>query len=300
MATRTHDRLGRRLRGCRVKSGNNIVLTERDYTWLTALHRHGPLPTSYLHAFTKNRWTDYRMASRRLALLFHEADLIDRPFRQFETLDPRSNELVHALSKTGADMLKEAGLFSRYAPASNGPFRHRLMVSCITASVELEAKTKGWRYLSQQELLERAQTTLAIDIDGLLRPDALFALEMAGKYLAFFLEADRATEPLETKNIRKSFGRTVEQYRKLIGEELYKKKFRLNANALLLNVTVSKKRLEHMVATIGKTYSKGCPYILNQYFPEFGQLFKPPPAMKPIASSWERAGYTAFKIGAKF
>lgn len=240
------------------------------------------------------------MASRRLSLLFHDGGLIDRPVRQFETLDPRANELVHALSKTGADMLKEAGLFSGYAPASSGPFRHRLMVSCITASIELEAQTKGWRYLSQQELLQRAQTTLAVDIDGRLRPDALFALEMAGKYLAFFLEADRATEPLETKDIRKSFGRNVEQYRKLIGEGLYKKKFRLKANALLLNVTVSRKRLEHMVETIGKAYSKGCPYILNQYFPEFGQLFKPPAAMKPIACSWERAGYTAFKIGAKF
>ena len=80
METQTHDRLGRRLRTRRVRNGHDVVLTERDYEWLSALHRHGPLPTSYLHGFTGDRWSDYRMASRRLALLFHEAGLIDRPF----------------------------------------------------------------------------------------------------------------------------------------------------------------------------------------------------------------------------
>lgn len=298
MEKRTHDRLGRRLRTSRVPNGDRIVLTERDYEWLSALHRHGPLPTSYLHGFTRDRWTDYRMASRRLALLFHEAGVIDRPFRQFETLDPRSNELVHALTKTGIDVLREASLYPRYAPAPSGTFRHRLMVSCITASIELGALQRHWRYIPQHVLLERAQTELVIDIDGLLRPDALFALEMAGKYLIFFLEADRATEPLETTNIRKSFRRTVEQYRKLIGEGVYREKLGLKANALLLNITVSKKRRDHMVKMIGEIFPKACPYLLNHYLPEFGSLFKPPRVMNLMDTAWQRAGQPAYRIGA--
>ena len=297
MEKRTHDRLGRRLRTRRVPNGDTIVLTERDHEWLSALHRHGPLPTSYLHGFTRDRWTDYRMASRRLALLFHEACVIDRPFRQFETLDPRSNELVHALTKNGIDILKEASLYSRYAPAPSGTFRHRLMVSCITASIELGARRRGWRYIPQHALLDRAKTELAINIDGLLRPDALFALEMAGKYLAFFLEADRATEPLETKNIRKSFRRTVGQYRKLIGEGLYREKFGLKANAVLLNITVSKKRRDHMVKMIGELSPKACPYFLNHCLPEFGSLFKPPPVMDLMDIAWRRESLSAYKIG---
>lgn len=297
MEARTHDRLGRRLRTRRVSNGDRIVLTERDFEWLSALHRHGPLPTSYLHSFTKDRWRDYRMASRRLALLFHEAGVIDRPSRQFETLDPRSNELVHALSPKGIDILKEAGLHSDYAVVPGGPFRHRLMVSCITASIELGAKERGWRYIPQHKLLERAQTTLVIDIDGLLRPDALFALEMAGKYLIFFLEADRATEPLETKHIRKSFRRTVEQYRELIGQGRYREKFRLKANALLLNITVSKVRLDHMMRMIDEVYSKACPYLLNYHLPEFASLFKPPPVMDLLGAVWGRAGQSEYRIG---
>jgi len=297
METRTHDSLGRRLRTRRVKNGDNIILTERDYEWFSAIHRHGPLPTSYLHNFTKDRWTDYHMASRRLAILFHEAGMIDRAFKQFETLDPRSNELVHSLSQSGIDVLKEASLYSSYAPAPGGTFKHQLMVSCITASIELGAREKGWRYIPQHELLERAQTELAVDIDGLLRPDALFALEIDGKYLVFFLEADRATEPLDTKNIRKSFRHNLEQYRKLIGHGQYKEKFKLKAGALLLNITVSEKRRDHMVKMIEELYAKECTYILNHYLPEFGSFFKPPQVINLLDVAWQRARYPAYKIG---
>lgn len=273
------------------------MLTERDYEWFAVLHRHGPLPTSYLHGFTNDRWTDYRMASRRLALLYHEGNLLERPFKQFETLDPRSNELVHALGENANQALKEAGLFSSRAPTPSGTFKHQLMVSCITASIELGAREKSWRYIPQHELLDRAGADLIVDIDGLLRPDALFALEIGGKYLVFFLEADRATEPLDTKNIRKSWRHNVRQYRKLIGHGQYKSLFKLKADALLLNVTVSEKRSVNMIKIEDETSPKGCTYILNHYLPEFGSYFRPPQVIRLLDIAWKRASNSPYKIG---
>ena len=69
METSTHDSLGRRLRTRSVSSGKKLFLTERDYEWFEVLHRHGPLPTSYIHAFTKDRFSSAKMASLRLARL---------------------------------------------------------------------------------------------------------------------------------------------------------------------------------------------------------------------------------------
>jgi hypothetical protein len=238
------------------------------------------------------------MSTSRLKLLFHEhPPHIERSFRQFETLDPRGNELVHELTEHSVAALKEAGLWSAYAPSPGGTFKHQFMVSCITASIELNARKKGWRYIPQHELLQRAETELAIDIHGLLRPDALFALEIGGKYLIFFLEADRAAEPLDTRNIRKSFRRNVEQYRQLIGNEVYKDKFNLKARALLLNVTVSEKRRDHMIKMVDEIFPQGCTYILSHALPEFGRYFKPPRTMNLLDVRWQRAGNPAYRIG---
>lgn len=298
MEKRAHDSVGRRLRHKRVPEGRRVILTERDLAWFSALHRHGPLPSSYLHEFTKDTHTNFKMSTSRLKLLFHEnPSYIDRPFRQFETLDPRGNELVHALTEHSVVALKELGLWSAYAPNPGGPFRHQLMVSCITASIELNAHEKGWRYIPQHQLLERAGTELAVEIGGLLRPDALFALEIEGKYLVFFLEADRATEPLGTRDIRKSFRHNVEQYRRLIGNEFYKEKFNLKASALLLNVTVSEKRRDHMTKMVAQFHPHGCTYILSHALPAFGTYFKPPRIMNLLDVKWQRASNPEYQIG---
>jgi hypothetical protein len=248
------------------------------------------------------------MASNRLKDLFHEKNTphggryLTHPLKQFETLDPRSNELVHALRPPAIAALKEAGLFSSHAPTPGGTFKHQLMVSCITASIELQARDLGYGYISQQALLERADTNLVIDfskmknvaVDGLLIPDALFALEIDGKFLVFFLEADRGTEPERTKSMRKSWRHNLEQYHKLIHNGLYKDIFKLKAKAVLLNITISNKRRDNMVAMVSQ---KGCSYILSRSIPEFGRYFKPPKTMNLLDVAWMRKGYPPYKIG---
>ncbi len=296
------DTLGRRLRTRRQPRGERIVLNERDYRWFLALHHHGPLPTSYLHAFTADTHRNLRSSTYRLGQLFHERNTehggpyLERPFQQFETLDPRRNELIHALFKHGRAALEETGALSKFAPAVTGPFKHQIMVSCITASIALQARTLGFRYIAQHELLERVQTELRIRVDGDLRPDAFFALEIAGKYIAFFVEADRGTEPLRTGSVRKSWQRTIRQYRSLLGDGLYREVFRLKAPAVLLNVTVSEKRLNTMAKMLQQEFPNGCPYILNHMLPEFGRVLRPPKLLDLLDIEWARAGHSAYRI----
>jgi hypothetical protein len=238
------------------------------------------------------------MASRRLKHLYHEGQYLERPFKQFETLDPRANEIVHSLSKNGEQVLKEAEMWHEHSPSHTGNFKHAVMTACITASFELGARERGFRYIHQHELLQRAQTRLEVDVDGILIPDGLFALEMNDRFMVFFLEVDRGTEPLETKRIRKSWKRNVQQYKKLLGSGLYKGVFKLKAQAVLLNVTISQARLARMIDVIQKEFVGGCPYILNHAILEFGAYFKPPSIMALMEIPWQRAGYPPYRISA--
>ena len=234
--------------------------------------------------------------------LFHERNTehggpyLVRPFQQFETLDPRRNELIHALSPHGRAALEEAGTFSKFAPVATGPFKHQLMVSCVTASIALQAGKLEFRYIAQHELLDRAQTELRIRVDGDLRPDAFFALEMQGKYIALFVEADRGTEPLATDSARKSWQRTIRQYRRLVGDDLYREVFRLKAPAVMLNITVSERRLDAMMKVLRGEFPNGCPYILNLALPEFGRVLRPPKLLDLLDGEWARAGHPTYRI----
>ena len=289
---RTHDSLGRRLRQKRKPNGDAVALSPRDIEWLLALHHHGPLPTSYLHKFTKATHKNYQSTCYRLRQLFHEGAYVTRPRQQFNTKDAHWNELVHQIAPTGEDVLKERGLWQKRAPRTTGPFKHQLMVSCITASFELNAKAAGIRYIHQHEILERSNNDLLVEIDGgILRPDGLFALEIDGKYVVYFLEADRGTEPLSTDASRKSWNRNIAQYRKLIGHKVYRNYFNLEAPAVLLNVTISNSRRDAMVRVIGHEYPRGCSYIFNYALPEFNEVFRPPREMEMLSVSWERAEY---------
>ena len=120
------------------------------------------------------------------------------------------------------------------------------MVSCITASIEVGANslaTDNIRYIFQDEILARGGYTLSFPvtitangttITKQLMPDGLFGLEYTSvekKYYRFFLiEADRSTEPDTASTLdRKSYTRTILQYREFVGKGLYKEALGLSA-----------------------------------------------------------------------
>ena len=309
------DTLGRRTRIKRQSTGKIVRAMPRDLLWLEKLHHHGPLPTSYLHEFTAHLAKDRARTLKRLAALHHEVNLLTRPTKQFDTMDARYNQLVYDLGDSAIQVLRDEGSFSSKAPVCTGPWKHRVMVSCITASIDLATHGTNIRYIHQHEILDQLGVSMRIPItlrnDTLGRdeqhdliPDAMFGLEYKSgdqkSYIFFLVEADRGTEPLKVKNLaRKSYLRSIQQYRKLVGAKLYKEHFGLNAGLLVLNVTTSTERMNNLIELVGNSSDSGRnTYMLFQTAPMFGTYFKPPQPMPALFSAgWYRAGHDPFHLG---
>lgn len=309
------DAIGRRRRDRRSAEGKVKRPTERNLVWFEKLHRHGPLPSSYLHAYTAHLCRNAAWARRELADLFHENGVhggpyLDRPWQQFDTMDARHHDLVYDLTGAAKDALAEAGRFRENTQAPGGPWVHRHMVACITASIELAALARGdIRFIFQDEIVKGSLRTSVPNTHNSrtetrdLVPDAVFALayrtDAGERYRLFVLEADRGTEPGRSNSFdRKSQLRTVLQYRTYVGEELYKAHLGVSAPMLVLTVTTSATRLRNLVDLVTETAATGCnSFMLFQQLPQFGRHFTPPKPMSQLLSSaWTRAGHGVLRI----
>jgi hypothetical protein len=320
MRTATHDAIGRRHREVPTASGKRIAPTERDLLWFEKLHRHGPLATPYLLAYSRIlRRCDTR-AKDRLTDLFNEDETphggayLSRPWQQFATLDARYQDLVYEITPHALRVLKEEGLYSAYGPHPSGSWKHRFMVAAITASIELATlRHESIRYIFQDEILARADRPLSFPVTitqggttatKQLIPDGLFGLEYTDgdkRYYRFFLiEADRSTEPGAASTLdRKSYTRTILEYREFVGRGLYKEALGLSAGLLTLHVTTSELRLRNLVElTQSLSGSGGNNYMLFKAAPEFGRYFKTPDVLyRLFEEGWQRAGRAPFIIG---
>ena len=189
------DAIGRRSRERPSSTGKRVTPQERDLLWFQKIHQHGPLSSTYLHAFSKHIRCNGKRARDRLTDLFNEectphmGAYLERPFQQFNTYDARYQDLVYDLTPSAIVALKENGMWHEYAPGHSGPWVHRYMVSCITASIELSTLTDPTlEYIPQEAILERAETVLRYPVPfknpatGMketkdLIPDAIFGLE---------------------------------------------------------------------------------------------------------------------------
>lgn len=318
--TRTHDVLERRRRDRRTPTGKKVSPQPRDLIWFQKLQTHGPLSSVYLHAFTKHLRRNEKRARDRLTDLFHEdrtphrAAYLNRPWQQFDTFDARYQENVYELTPASEAALKEHGLWSDFAPSTSGTWKHRHMVACITASIELSTLERpDLSYIPQQAILERAgsglRTPVPYDnpITGEIEtrdliPDALFGLQYGAgsdaRFRFFVVEADRASEPSRSSKFnRKSHLRTLLQYRAYVGGGLYKEHLGLSAGMMVLNVTTSEATKARMIALTDELSAKGNTYLCFRTAETFGRYFKPPkPMPELLTGEWQRAGYPPFHI----
>lgn len=292
----------------------------RDLTWLDAIHRHGPLSSSFLIEFAKPLGKNEKRAQERLADLFHEDNTahggpyLQRPAQQFQTLDARYNQIVSDLSPAGTQALKQTNAWHDESGPQGGPWWHKFMIASITASIELACLERSdVVFIPQWKILERAQSRLEANIrytDPIsgeairktLKPDALFGLEYraagGSRFRFFVVEADRSTEPLTTTNFnRKSARRSFAQYRAYIEQGLYKKHLNLTAPLLVLNVTSSEARRDALIKTLVSETPGGNEYMLFQHWDAFEV---PPSVPKPnpllMNGSWQRAGRSCLRI----
>ena len=310
------DCAGRRRRDRRSPTGIELGLTERDLLWLEKLHRHGPLASTFLLAYSRSTHRSCGRAKDRLTHLYHEAGkhggaYLERPWQQFATQGSRYHDLVYDVSDAGLRALKDAGRLCEHVPAPSGPWVHRYMTAAITASIELATiKTESIRYIFGDEILGRAQAPLRfpVTVGGVtnnLIPDALFGLEytVCGRklYRFFIVEADRGTEPATasaSRHRRKSYERTVHQYREFVGKGQYRQALRLTAGMIVLNVTTSEARLQNLIDLTAKLSEGGRnSYMLFAALPAFGRAFRPVDVLDHLLTTpWRRAGLTGFRI----
>ena len=316
------DTLGRRARLAAQSTGKRVAPTARDLRWFATLAEHGPLPTSFLLQYAKDSHASEKRARERFADLFHEDNTPDdgsyliRPPQQFRTIDSRYNQLVYDLAPAGWRALERSGMMTVKPTARSGPWVHRFMTSCITASVEIAAlEQDDVSYIPQSEILARADTDLRFPVTITdpatgwcgqkdLIPDAVFGLryhtEHGDRFRFFAVEADRATEPATSSTWnRKSFERSLLHYDGYVSDGAYREHLGLTAPLLVLNVLSDAKRMERMVHFVAERYPHGNTFMLFRAWEDFGPVFRPPePSTDLLSGAWLRGGTMPFCVGA--
>lgn len=313
------DTIQRRNRLRPVSTGKRVTPTPRDLLWFQKLHEHGPLPSSYLHAFSAADNRSEKRARERLTDLFNEAETphggtyLSRPLQQFRTIDSRYNQLVHDLTPASLAALKEAELHSEHVARPSGPWLHAFMTACVTASIEIATLQRdnlnfipGWRVLKRAGAQLRFPTPVGKAVTGEvitrdLIPDAIFGLEYltsAGpRYRFFLVEADRGTEPVTTSNWnRKSWKRSLSQYRYYVGQGHYQQHLGLTAPILVLIVGTDERKVEQMIRHAAGA-GPHAPWLLFKTIGGFGSEFKPGALLSELlAAAWLRAGLPALEL----
>ena len=315
------DTLGRRSRLHPTSTGKSITPQAADLLWFRKLHEHGPLPSSFLLEYSRGLRLSQKRATERLTDLFNEeitkhgGRYLERPPQQFRTIDSRYNQLVYDAAMPAVRALREAGELPATSAASAGPWLHRFMVACVTASIELATLARDdVSYIAGHRVLARAETELRHPVSFLdpqrretvtrdLIPDALFGLEyhtpQGSRFRFFVVECDRSTEPATSRSFnRKSWQRSLRQYAEYIGRGRYREHLRLTAPLLVLNVVTDERRLAQLLtAAEQEAGSGGLPYQLFQAIDGFGPAFRPPQPMSALlAEPWRRAGREPLRI----
>jgi hypothetical protein len=318
------DTLARRLRYGRQSTGRRITPTEADVLTFQVLDRHGPLPSTFIHEFTKHLRHSEGRTKERLGHLYHEDNTphggpyLDRPWQQWQTMNARYQPAVSENTALAEQVLTERGLLPAPAHTQGSvQFAHRFMVACITASIELAIKNDPTlRFIPQQEILERSPNqTLEIPctiaytnprtgkrqtLEKPLMPDAIFGIEYEGSGFRFYmLEADRIHEPVRRADLNEtSYLRKVLQYREVIEKGLYKKHFGMKAGMLVLNVTTNFQHMHHIIELVNElTGDRGSPYLLFKTMPQFGKYLRIPPVTTELLTvPWHRGKFEPFHI----
>lgn len=301
-----------------------IELKPRDWLTFEVLQRHGPLPSHYLHEFTKHLGRDAFFHRKRLYKLVQYGYLA----RPVELNHPavRNDFKIYVLTDKAKAALREAGKLYQYAQPVGGGYQHMTLAALVTASIELETKKAGFRYIDQEEILSRAPLAtrnakhplaLPSEISFTFKgakgaytqrsarptlPDQLFGIDYGGKASFFAVEIDRATEPVTRSNLNQnSYLRKILCYRAINSSRAYKAQWGV-PNFIVLNVTVSDAHSRSILELVREVTQKpdgshGITNFLFQVVPNFTHYTRVPPVMSHLWSApWLRAGKEPFYI----
>ena len=300
-----------------VDNGRSVVAcpTERDIEIFKLLARYRYLPSDYIHAFVGG---NAKALTRRLNLLSRKPNLyLARPHQQRESASANHRPLIYELDERGVRELRQRGA-SPPPKSYHRNFAHELMVSQITASIELGTREHDRvQLISWPEILAKPHTPralrespspTAIPVEFCFRGDMIkqnvqadaqpFGLErlIEGKrsYLFFpGIEADCGTEPLDASDAdRSSLAKKFAAYTAIAEHGIYNAHFGF-PNFLVPIITSSIARMYSMMRLLKKmTDGYGSKMFLFKTFPSFTSFDPPPKAGGHMLSEpWHRVGH---------
>jgi len=215
-----------------------VRVTNRELRWFKHIERHGPQNSQTLFELTRDTHRCKDTALRQMQKL-RAGGYLMLPHQQRATERAEFNPYIYDLTRTARDHLINVG---EDEPTIRpiGHWWHAYTVAQVTSGIDIAAARAGVRYIPAHEILAIKGAELAIPIGrSRLIPDQLFALDYGGAFRAFALEVDRGTEPKTSPANRKSWARSIDQYRHVIEQQLYRSHYGLNANLLVLWVLSS-------------------------------------------------------------
>lgn len=292
-----------------------IYPTERDLQIFQLLVRYRYLPSDTIHAFVGG---NAKALLHRLNLLSRKPNLyLSRPLQQRQNAVANYRPLVHQLDKRGSQVLQERGL---PFPSKNQHhnFAHELMVSQITASIELGSKTnRNIRLISWPEILAHGRTPpatrqsstptairVSYTLRGEQRHDDVYAdaqpfglerrIDGNASYLFFpGIEADCGTEPIDASDTaRSSIAKKFAAYVAIAEQGLHRTHFGF-PNFFVPFVTTTAVRQQSMMELLGRmTGHHGSKIMLFKTFPSFISPQRPPAAPgHMLTEPWQRVGH---------
>lgn len=253
----------RRARFERCLSIPHIHLTRRDVDILTQLDRHRVLRSRDIAGLVRG---SAQQVLRRLQLLFHHG-YIDRPRSQIEYFHRGGSQpFIYALSPRGIALLREQNASdadsTRRSKRNLSPLflRHAVQNSEIMVAIELACRNDPRiNFVSSAELVARLRAERSYfewrvtvgDRELGVIPDNVFALEFpdgdkSPHRVVFFIETDRATMPVERRDLTKtSFRRKLLAYEATWRQKIHEIRFRCN-RFRVLTITTSPERVKHL------------------------------------------------------
>lgn len=303
------DTLDRRRRNApRQPSEDPKPLNETHLKLLEFIHLFGGYSTTdlifefaKLEGITVQVRNEYVRDKLLKEAMFHNHGVIEKPREQFNVENRYGHNriahgfpLVYKVSEKGEKVLKETGLFNKYAPKAHGWYKHQMMTACLYQMFYISASRAGIPFTPQHELKPK-EKYIALPPKVKVFPDAVFVLHLTQPFLIFF-ELDRGTERGSKKATRKTWGKSIEFYKEILGRKLYKHNLDLPDGHLsfLATITVDSNMEKKILGHINAEYPKGFARMLVSTTRAFGSTVKdfyPPKLFDILATSWNRSGY---------
>lgn len=301
------DSLKRRLRTAAPQpKDRHIALSDNDIQIFESIHRHGPLPSHYIHALSAKK--NYTAHQHRLTKLFNGArrglkteNYLTKPDQQFMGYASRYQPLIYDLNEKAIQLLAEHGKLSPFINRTD-LFFHRFMGACVSASIEVACRENGIRYIPRHEVLSRKGNEMSLPLSPLsgqsaLVPDDVFGLDYGGAYRFFAVEIDRNTESIERKNLaQSSFGKKVQAYADVLQNRTYKDVWGI-PNMMVLTVTTSATHMKKILTYVAKN-----PFperFLFKAKPDFGTNWRVPDIMTDLLTEPWNTTKGAFDISTR-